>query len=108
MSYRIEYSEQAKNDLSKIYHYIKDELFAPIAADSTIRHILYEIQALETFPFRYPLSERKREHLLGIRKLTVKNYLVFYLPNQETQTVSVVRVIYSGRDLRRIVIEPEK
>ena len=31
--------------------------------------------------------------------MPVDNYLVFYIPNKETQTVTVIRVMYGGRDV---------
>ena len=34
-----------------------------------------------------------------IRYFTVKNYVVFYSCNEKNLTVSIVRVIYGGRDI---------
>lgn len=37
----------------------------------------------------------------------VDNYLVFYLPNETKNTVSIVRIMYGGRDIRRQLSETE-
>lgn len=36
----------------------------------------------------------------GVRFLPVKSYLVFYTVNFSKETVSVVRIMYAGRDIR--------
>lgn len=35
----------------------------------------------------------------------VDNYLVFYLPDETKNTVSIVRIMYGGRDVRRQLSE---
>ncbi len=37
--------------------------------------------------------------LRGLRVMPVDNYLVFYIPDQEAGLVTVIRVMYSGRDV---------
>ena len=34
-------------------------------------------------------------------RMPVDNYLVFYVPNHKKQTVTVMRVMYGGRDIDR-------
>lgn len=35
--------------------------------------------------------------------MLVDNYSVFYIPNMETQTVNVIRVMYGGRDAEKTI-----
>ncbi len=35
----------------------------------------------------------------GLRVMPVDNYLVFYIPDKEAGLVTVIRVMYSGRDV---------
>ena len=35
----------------------------------------------------------------GLRFAAVDNYIVFYIPDIETQTVTILRVMYSGRNI---------
>lgn len=43
----------------------------------------------------------------GLRFVPVDNYLIFYLPIDETNTVSIVRIIYAGRDMNKQLQETE-
>ena len=40
---------------------------------------------------------------LGMRYLPVDNYIVYYLTDNESMTVLIVRVFYSGRDIKDII-----
>jgi toxin ParE1/3/4 len=37
----------------------------------------------------------------GLRVLPVDNYLVFYLPDESNNIVSVIRIMYGGRDIEK-------
>ena len=37
--------------------------------------------------------------LRGLRVMPVDNYLVFYIPDKEAGLVTIIRVMYSGRDV---------
>lgn len=45
------------------------------------------------------MYEREPWHSRDLRIMPVDNYLVFYIPNREEQTVKIMRVIYGGRDI---------
>lgn len=45
---------------------------------------------------------------MGMRKLPVDNFLVFYLVNQEECLVMVVRIFYGGRDIENIIQNEEQ
>ena len=34
-----------------------------------------------------------------MRVMPVDNYLVFYIPDEETAVVTIIRVMYAGRDV---------
>lgn len=40
---------------------------------------------------------------MGMHQLPVDNFIVYYLVDDETGTVTVVRVFYGGRDIERII-----
>ena len=42
---------------------------------------------------------------MGIRKLPVGHYVVYYQVNATDQTVTVIRIFYGGRDVEHIVSE---
>ncbi|MDD6564758.1 MAG: type II toxin-antitoxin system RelE/ParE family toxin, partial [Clostridiales bacterium] len=37
----------------------------------------------------------------GLRVFSVGNYMVFYLPVEEKNTVSVIRIMYGGRNIEK-------
>lgn len=101
MRYKIFYTARAKRDLRGIYSYIAEELLVPDTAAGQAQRIMKEIRSLEEMPTRYRLYDDEPWHGLGLRFFPVDNYLVFYLPDENTNTVSIVRIMYGGRDIRR-------
>ena len=59
------------------------------------------IRSLESMPERNPLYKDDPWRSQGIRFLPVKNYLVFYTVDASADTVSIVRIMYGGRDVSR-------
>ena len=101
MSWDIVYTAGARRDLRDIYEYIAYELLVPETAAGQTQRIMIEIRALEEMPMRYRLYEGEPWHSEGLRFFSVDNYLVFYLPDETKKTVSIVRIMYGGRDIRR-------
>ena len=101
MRYQILYTAGAKRDLRGIYSYIAEELLVPDTAAGQVQRIMKEIRSLEEMPMRYRLYDDEPWHDLGLRFFPVDNYLVFYLPDENTNTVRIVRIMYGGRDIRR-------
>lgn len=99
MSWRIIYSPEARQDLRDIYGYIAFSLLQPKTARSQTRRIMEEIDSLNDFPMRYRTYPGEPWCSAGLRYFNVGNYLVFYLPKEENHTVSVIRIMYGGRDL---------
>ena len=46
-------------------------------------------------------------HNEGLRFFPVDKYLVFYLPDENKNTVDIVRIMYGGRDIHRQFSETE-
>ena len=98
---RIVYTQTARQDLRGIYEYIAYTLLVPKTARDLTEQIMSAVRSLEEFPERNPLYRDESWHSQGVRFLPVKNYLVFYTVNAETETVSVARIMYGGRDISR-------
>lgn len=101
--YSIQYSIVSKNDLKSIYSYIAFELQAKIAAKNQTSRIRENIRALDYFPEKYPLVDWEPWNELGVRKMPVDNFVVFYRVDHETRCVEIVRIFYGGRDIENIV-----
>ena len=98
---KLKYTLHARNDLKEIYAYIAEVLHSSMAAKSTTEKIMQEARSLERLPERNPLYKDEPWHSQGVRVARVKNYLVLYTVNFETDTVTVVRIIYAGRDISK-------
>lgn len=98
MIYDIYYSSQALDDLTDIYTYIAFQLFEPQTAKKLCGDIIDAVSKLDTFPSRNALYENEPWKSKGLRKLHVKNYIVFYTVNDEKRIVNIIRIMYGGRD----------
>lgn len=99
MNYKITITPIAKTNLQEIKDYIANDLQEPKAAYNTIRNILAKITLLSETPFIYPLYEDEPWHSRGIRHFPVNNYVVIYWVDEQTKTVSVLKIIYGRRDI---------
>ena len=57
------------------------------------------VRSLESMPERNPLYKEEPWNSHGVRFIPIRNYLVFYTINIETDTVSIVRIMYGARDI---------
>ena len=93
------YTESARNDLKLIYTYIAKKLYAPMTADKIINRILSEVSSLKDSPELYPIYRFSPWKEEGVRYFSVKKYLVFYKYDSVTSVISVIRIMYGGRDI---------
>lgn len=54
---------------------------------------------LEEFPEKFRHYEKEPWHSKGVRVMPVDNYLVFYILDKDAGVVTVIRVMYAGRDV---------
>ena len=101
MSWKINYSNQALDDLKSIYEYIAYQLFAPDTAKNQVGRITKSIKALGNMPKMYKIYQVEPWKSKKLRIFSVDNYIVLYLPKEDFNTVNVVRIIYGGRDIER-------
>ena len=101
MTYRLRISAQADADLHGIYEHIAFRLRSVINAAGQLDRLEKAIMKLDTMPERYPLYGTGKWAKRGLRKMPVDNYLIFYVPDNATRTVHVIRVMYGGMDVKR-------
>ena len=98
MRYEVKLTEQAFEQIEETVQYISKTLLEPEIARKWADTLQNDIKNLEYMPSRYPLTEEKPWHAEGIRKMHVKNFLVYYLIDEKKKTVWVTAVIYGRRD----------
>lgn len=99
MIYEVITTDRADADLRSIYEYIAFELLSSDHAAGQIGRLEEHIVGLEEFPEKFRLYEKEPWRSRGLRVMPVDNYLVFYIPDRDAGTVTVIRVMYAGRDV---------
>ena len=99
MIYEIEVSEQADSDLRGIFEYIAFELQALENASGQLDRLEEQILSLDTIPERYRKYEKEPRKTRGLRVLPVDNYVILYIPDSDKKVVTILRVMYAGRDI---------
>lgn len=105
MSYQVNITDEADRDLRSIFEYIAYDLLSIQNAVGQLSRLQREIQALCDMPERYRRYELEPWYSRGVRRMAVDNYCVFYLPNKEAQTVTVLRVLYGRSNMDQTVAE---
>lgn len=101
--YKVGYSVDSLNDLRDIYSYIASELLVPETVVAQINRIRKAIRSLDFMPSRYVVVEWEPWHSMGIHQFPVDHFIIYYLIDNEKMTVTVVRVLYSGRDIEEFI-----
>ena len=100
MIYSIYISFQAELDLRNIYEYIAFNLQSPIIASNQIKRLEAGINSLEYMPFRYGLYNYKLSNNKETHYMNIDNYIILYIPKESDKTVTIIRIVYSGRDIK--------
>ena len=99
MIYEVEVSEQADSDLRGIFEYIAFELRSPENASGQLDRLEEQILSLDTMPERYRKYEKEPWNSRGLLVLPVDNYVVLYIPDSDKKVVTILRVMYTVRDI---------
>ena len=93
--YKIRISFSASEDLKQIALHIKNVLKVPSTARNYLKLLRQEIEIL---PNRHEKIEEEKVHQSNVRKLIVKNYIIFYIVDDGEKTVSIERILYGASD----------
>ena len=96
--YKIRISFSASEDLKQIALHIKNVLKVPSTARNYLKLLRKEIDKLEILPNRHEKIEEEKVHQSNVRKLIVKNYIIFYIVDDGEKTVSIERILYGASD----------
>jgi toxin ParE1/3/4 len=99
MKWNVQYTKKSEEDLKSIYEYIANTLQEPAIAEKQIIRIMDAIEQLDEFPLQYHMYEKEPWKSKGLRVLPVNKYLAFYIPDETKNTVTIVRIMYGGRDI---------
>lgn len=100
--YTVHYAPQALDDLRDLYSYVAFSLKEPATAQKLVNRIRKAARSLDALPGRYPVVDWEPWQSMGMHRFTVEDFLLFYLIDQSTRTVTLVRIVYGGRDLQNL------
>ena len=103
MKYKITLAPSALDDIRDIVCYISEILANPEAAIRMLDSIEAAIISLSDSPKIHAFVSDERLFALGYRKLLIKNYIVFYIVNEQQRSVEIDRILYARRDWRHIL-----
>ena len=106
--YRVIYAPAALEDLREIQSYIARELKVVETARQQTGRIRKQARSLDIMPERYSKVEWEPWASMGMHKLPVDNYCLYYLVDIEEKIVTIVRVFYAGRDTRNMIMETDE
>lgn len=99
MKYEVFTTQQAEKDILDIYDYIANELMSKQSALNLINRLEESIMSLDEMPERHGRYIKEPWKSLNLRVMPVDNYLVFYIPDIQGKTVTVIRIMYKRRNI---------
>lgn len=99
MTYKLIIAERFESDLDEVMEYIAFRLYNPKAVQRLLNRIEETITALPENPFLYPHYHDEEIAKRGYRFVVISNFILFYIADEDTQTIKVERFIYGGRDI---------
>ena len=101
--YEVIITPDAVSNLIELRDYIANVLLVPDTARECIQYIREKVSTLEEMPRRHALIEDEPWRSRGVRRMNVKNFSVYYRIDEASMLVYVLNVIYSKRDLLRVL-----
>ena len=96
--YIVEVSETAEQDLENIISYLRYSLAGDIIADKYKILFKQALKDLENIAGSMPILSEDLTGYKNIRKVNVRNYIVFYIVDEETSKALVLRIGHAFMD----------
>ena len=96
--YIVEVSETAEQDLENIISYLKYDLAGDIIADKYKMLFKQKLKDLENVAGSMTILDESLTGHKNIRKINVRNYIIFYVIDEEKNKVIVVRIGHAFMD----------
>ena len=97
IEYDVNITDEALEDMESIYQYIAYDLLSPETALGQYERIAAKVLKLEILANRYQIIDSEPWLSLGLRRLSVDNFSIFYVIRESS--VYVTDVLYNGADI---------
>jgi plasmid stabilization system protein ParE len=101
--YSIIITEPAEQDLNSAVDYFITVLKAPKAAQTLLDEIEDKINFLSKNPLIYEIENDDYLQERNIRSVLVRSHLLFYITNQKSEEVVILRILYARRNWLNIL-----
>lgn len=96
--YIVEISEKAIGDLENIILYLRDDLEENSIADKYKILFKQKLNSLENIAGSMPVLDKELTGYENIRKVNVRNYIIFYRVDEKSSKASVLRIGHAFMD----------
>lgn len=96
--YIVKISETAEQDLENIISYLRYNLSGDIIADKYKLLFKQELKDLENIAGSMPILDENLTGHKNIRKINVRNYIVFYIVDEENSEALILRIGHAFMD----------
>lgn len=103
MSYCVKITDTALQDLREIAIWIAEQAQDKEIAKSFVKELRGECKKLNTFSKSGSIPKDRILKSLGYRFIVYKDYLIFYLTDDEQMIVNVMAVFNAKRDYMRVM-----
>jgi len=103
MNYSLNITDLAEEDILATVRYISGALKNPIAANNLLDEIELHEKILEDTPNIYPFVNDEYLSEKGLKYIRIKNFLMFYIIDEGTRIVNVIRFLYARRNWKDIL-----
>ena len=101
--YKLEFLPIAKKDIDDIIYYISKKLKNRTALVNLSKEFIQGANSILDFP--YGSSEYIPKYKLKniYRSIKIKNFIMFYVVNEEEKIITIVRILYQKMDISNIL-----
>jgi plasmid stabilization system protein ParE len=101
--YRYKLTERAVNDLDDVIYYISSELSNPSAAANFMETLQNTIENICNFPESGSRVINEFIPNENIRRVLLNNYIMYYMPDIDSEMIYILRIVYAHRDMNKIL-----
>ena len=98
MGYSVKLTSYSIFQIRETISYISKVLLVPETTAAWSDYLENQIVKLDTMPARFPLTDIEPWRTNGIRRMPVKNFVVYYFVDESKKEVWVTAVVYSKRN----------
>lgn len=99
--YIVQVSNAAYKDIENVISYLRNDLMEDIVADKYKILFKQELKKLEEIAGSMPILDEKLTGYKNIRKINVRNYIIFYIIDKDNSKASVLRIGHAIMDWKK-------